>query len=186
MSAAWQTASAVLLSLSGGGAVVLFLSSWLGKLWANRLMRIESAKHDERLRELEAKLKQQVSDFEMRLKTELDLKFDVTRQKIEVYRRITSPILDLVVEAQHSQAMTGDTLLAFERERLDGTAQLAMLAPADVFDEYNALIDYLWDVTESKKPWNFQEFRDKGLVFLSMVRKDIGLHSDSVRYTGER
>lgn len=186
MKEVFEMISAVLLSISGGGAIVLMLSSWLGKLWAERLMRSESAKHEERLRELEAKLKQQVSDFEMRLKSELDLRSDVIRQKIEVYRRITAPILDLVVDAHHSEALTRESLLAFERSRLDSTAQLAMLAPIEVFNEYNGLVDYLWDVTEAKEPWDFRDFRDKGLVFLSLVRRDIGLHTDSVSYSGNR
>jgi hypothetical protein len=42
---------AVLASLGGGGAIVLALSSWLGKVWANRLMEVDKAKY---ARDLEA------------------------------------------------------------------------------------------------------------------------------------
>jgi hypothetical protein len=186
MSGFSQVLTTVLVSFSGGGILVLALSSWLGKVWAERLMQSEAAKHEGRLKELEAKLKQQVSDFEMRLQSELQLKSDVTRQKIAVYRRITSPILDLVVDAHHSQQFTVERLISFERKRLDATAQLAMLAPAEVFHEYNALIDYLWDVTENQRDFDFREFRDRGLVLLSKVRNDIGVHVDPVAYIGNR
>jgi len=36
---------AVLLSLGGGGAIVLGMSSWLGKLWATRMLEKEKAKY---------------------------------------------------------------------------------------------------------------------------------------------
>ena len=34
----FQIASAVLLSLGTGGAIVVGLSSWLGKVWASRIL----------------------------------------------------------------------------------------------------------------------------------------------------
>lgn len=39
----FATAAAVLFSLGGGAAIVLALSSWLGKVWANRILEREKA-----------------------------------------------------------------------------------------------------------------------------------------------
>ena len=39
----FATAAAVLLSVGGGGAIVFALSSWLGKVWANRILEREKA-----------------------------------------------------------------------------------------------------------------------------------------------
>jgi len=41
----WEVASAILLSIGGGGALVLGLSSWLGKVWANRILQNEKSQH---------------------------------------------------------------------------------------------------------------------------------------------
>jgi hypothetical protein len=48
----------VIASLGGGGAIVVALSSWLGKVWANRLMAAEQAKHSQDLEKLRAELTQ--------------------------------------------------------------------------------------------------------------------------------
>ena len=36
-SSLWQTVLGLLTALGGGGLIVLGLSSWLGKVWADRL-----------------------------------------------------------------------------------------------------------------------------------------------------
>ncbi|MCE5221789.1 MAG: hypothetical protein LLF98_11165 [Clostridium sp.] len=41
MKETFEIASAVLISLGGGGAIVFALSSWLGKVWANRILEKE-------------------------------------------------------------------------------------------------------------------------------------------------
>lgn len=40
----WNTALAVIASLGGGGFLVLALSSWLGKVWAERILSKEKSK----------------------------------------------------------------------------------------------------------------------------------------------
>lgn len=53
---AYQIAQAVLVALGGGGALVFALSSWLGKVWANRLMAKETAKYEDEMVRLKAQL----------------------------------------------------------------------------------------------------------------------------------
>ena len=52
MSEFWQTVIGILGSVGIGGAVVAALSSWLGKVWANRLMAEEKAKYEKELERL--------------------------------------------------------------------------------------------------------------------------------------
>ena len=61
-----------------------------------------------------------------------------------------------------------------------------MFAPVSVFNEYNHMIDYIYDAVEGKEEWSFNTFRSKALVFLSNVRHDIGLYQDVVEYNGSR
>ena len=74
----------------------------------------------------------------------------------------------------------------FDKDRLSTTALLAMFAPDVVFNEYNNMIDYVYDAVEGKQKWGFDIFREKALKFLSEVRRDIGLYDDSVSYSGTR
>ena len=47
-----ELAAAILVSLGGGAANVLGFSSWLGKIWANRLMEKDKAEHAKELERL--------------------------------------------------------------------------------------------------------------------------------------
>lgn len=92
---AFDTASAVLLSLGGGGAIVLLFSKWLGKVWAKRIMLDDRAKHD---RELE-KLRSNFIKENDRLKADLDKTLHVSKfhfeKEYEIYREIWGKLIIL-------------------------------------------------------------------------------------------
>lgn len=48
----WNTAFEVFGSIFSGGAIVMAMSSWLGKVWANRIIAKETAEYKERLERL--------------------------------------------------------------------------------------------------------------------------------------
>ncbi len=52
----WSISAAVLTSIGGGGVLVLFMSSWLGKVWANRILEGDKAKYQKEFAELKAEL----------------------------------------------------------------------------------------------------------------------------------
>ena len=51
-----KIALGVIAALGGGGAIVAGLSSWLGKVWANRLMAEEKIKYEKELERLAKRL----------------------------------------------------------------------------------------------------------------------------------
>ena len=172
---AFEIATAVLISLGGGGAIVFALSNWLGKVWAGRLMSAETAKHNQDLEQLRSGLQ-----------TQADQRSQTFRHKIELYKEVSAPLIDLVVKAHHAGTLTSADLQDFEKSRLETTALLAMFSPMPVFAEYNDMIDYVYNSFEGKEVWSFERFRAKALQFLSLVRGDIGLYQDAVSYDGSR
>lgn len=56
----WGVAGAVLVALGGGGAIVLAMSSWLGKVWANRILQDEKAKYEAQFAVLKSALDKQI------------------------------------------------------------------------------------------------------------------------------
>ena len=56
----------VIVSLGGGAAIVFAFSNWLGKLWADRLMSAEKAKHDRELESFRAEIKREAFQSEVR------------------------------------------------------------------------------------------------------------------------
>src|SRR5689334_4601933 len=66
LEAIMTSVAAFILSLGGGGAIVFMLSSWLGKVWANRLMAGDKSKHDMALERLRTELRQNAFENEVR------------------------------------------------------------------------------------------------------------------------
>ncbi len=93
---AWNVASAVLVSLGGGGLIVAAFSNWLGKVWADRLMQRDLARHAEELEKLRSNLEQSQrllqGEIEKTLfvtKTHFETEFQILReiwQEVSVVR----------------------------------------------------------------------------------------------------
>lgn len=155
-----HVAAAIILSIGGSGLIVIGLSSWLGKLWADRLMARETQRHSKQLENLRSQLQ-----------TLADRHSQNYRHKIELYKEVANPLVELIVKAQHA----GLTKQDFDTARLSTTALLGMFAPTSVFNSYNNLIDYVYDAFEGKKTWSYPVFRVHALELLSLIRTDIGI-----------
>lgn len=63
-----ELSGVILGSLGGGAAIVFGFSSWLGKVWANRLMEKEKAEHSQELESLRSRLTQDTESYKIKLK----------------------------------------------------------------------------------------------------------------------
>jgi hypothetical protein len=79
-----QVAAAVILALGGGGAIVAGMSSWLGRLWADKLLERERTSHAQLL---EAH------------RREIELSFNaknrVSEAEFEIYRQLWAEVTQL-------------------------------------------------------------------------------------------
>lgn len=106
--------AAFVLSVGGAGAIIFALSSWLGSLWAKRLMAAETARHERDLARLKADLERVI-----------DHSSQACRQKLELSREVAAPMIDLIVELEHSGSVRPEAMIEFERRRLNLTAHRA-------------------------------------------------------------
>ncbi len=157
-----------MIKFIGGTAIVITAIAWLVKALVSHL------------------LSKDVETFKSDLKYEAEHGNHLLMQKITLYKEVANPVIDLIVKAQHQDQLTQEDLHQFDKHRLSTTALLAMFAPVSVFNDYNSMIDYIYDAVEKKQEWDFNIFRGKALVFLSNVRRDIGLYKDLVEYNGAR
>lgn len=162
-------------SLGGGGALVFAMSGWLGKVWANRLMLETTHKYGKELKSLEAELAKGNQQFGLNYQS-----------KIELYKAIASPLIELAVALENTGGVTTELLNKFEKERLTIASHLGMFSPLSVFEKFNSLIDYLYNCLEGKETYTFHLFRYHSLEFFTEIRKDIGVHSDELIYRGSR
>jgi len=63
MKQAFEVAGAMIFSLGGGAAIVLALSSWLGKVWANRILEKEKAEHSKEIEYYKSELNKELNHF---------------------------------------------------------------------------------------------------------------------------
>src|SRR4051794_8616710 len=92
LSAVVATGATVVLALGGGGAIVVALSAWLGRVWADRLMQKQQAEHEAKLEELRASLSARNSEQLQLLTRQHDIAIEAhqreTHDKFAIYRSI--------------------------------------------------------------------------------------------------
>ena len=89
-SAIWNVARAIMLSVGGAGALLFFLSSWLGKVWASRILEQDKQKYARELESLRRSfqhdletLKAQLEATNRKLQGEVDRVVFVSRARFE-------------------------------------------------------------------------------------------------------
>lgn len=189
-----QIASALLVALGSGGAIVAGLSGWLGKIWADRLMSKESAQHAAALEVLRSRLHQETSAELELLKRNLDIasvhSLRELNDKILIYREAMDLISEVLGDLDLA-SLTGrprpdwearsDT---FNRVRLRAYTYMAMVAPQSVMDAQDKLMDYLMLVMGEKEPYEWNKVRTLGIALLNEIRKDVGIDKQPIEYRG--
>ncbi len=170
---AFEIAQAVLLSIGGGSIIIFALSSFLGKVWAKRILQNEKQEHDKELSQFKAQLESLIHKDSLNY-----------QQKLDLYKVVSNPLIELVALISKN-GLTSEHVQEFDRQRLHITAQLALFAPQSVFNAFSDMIDYIYDSLENED-YSFHVFRDKALSYLSEMRKDIGIYKDEVSYNGHR
>lgn len=101
-----QVISSIILPVGGTGAIIVGLGAWLGKLWANRILDIEKARHARELEKLKSELefeklkKRKISDERFKLYNEVWHAFqDLKSIADRLWERATPEILHEFVVA---------------------------------------------------------------------------------------
>ena len=188
-----KIAASILISLGGAGAIIIGLSSWLGKIWASRIMAADRAKHDRELEKLRSDLMRANEADLNRLKSELEVRRHVQIQehqdKIAIYWLVADIVSDILADLDRlptNAPYPADLEDRFNRQRMKAYGYLGMLASQDVIDAYDRLIDYLIDVIGSARPHEWSQVRELILDMLNHVRADIGINKLPIEYHGTR
>ncbi len=171
---------AAIFSLGGGGIIVFALSSWLGKVWAGRIL----GKETHRLTmELEAAKRDLDVIKENTLRFQND-KLIAYREVIDMVARILAAF-DSRSDGTLDSAATAARFDEFNEQRIRIYGYLAMVAPQSVMDAQDSLVDYLLLIAHGNAVYEWRSVREKALVMLNTVREDIGIGKDPITYNGE-
>lgn len=80
LQAAFGVAAAIIVSLGGAGAIILALSNWLGRVWAQRILEADRAKYRDEIERQKAQYQQELE----RLRSSLAETVHVTRAQFEI------------------------------------------------------------------------------------------------------
>jgi hypothetical protein len=171
---------AAIVSIGGGGVVILALSSWLGKVWADRILRSET-------HQLATQLEATKRDLDVIKETTLRFQND----KILIYRAVIEMVARLLAALDSHEdgrlvaTEAGARFDEFNEQRMKVYGYLAMLASQSVMDAQDSLIDHLMKISHGTVVYEWAEVREKALKMLNAIREDIGIGKDPITYNGD-
>ncbi|WP_231139262.1 hypothetical protein [Pseudomonas fluorescens] len=172
--------TAAVTSVGTAGILFAGLSSWLGKIWANRIL--ENEKH-----RLATALEATKRDLDVIKETTLRFQND----KILIYRTVIETVARLLAaldpheSGRLATAEAGARYDEFNEQRIRVYGYLAILAPQSFMDAQDDLIDRLLKITNGKAEYEWVKIREKALVMLNVVRADIGINDTPIAYRGD-
>lgn len=182
----------ILGSLGIGGGIVFALSSFLGKLWADRLMAKESIKYEKEIAELQATLESKNQNSIEELKAELSIyqqkHLRGFNDKIQTYRLMTDIISEILGDYDEvlmtNQSLSYHRLDATNRARIRVYGYLGMMAPQSIMDAQDKLFDHLINVAGGHEKYDWSKARSLSIDLLNEIRKDIAIDTAPISYNG--
>ncbi len=204
----WETVAAIIVSFGGAGTIIIACSSWLGNLWAKRIMENERHEHQVALEALRADLSQKNQEAIESVRASLELKNSSALEKLKAELEINNTqsltgfhdrlktyrlavdilcevLGDLDIVYATKKALDANRFDQVNRARLKIYGYLAMLAPQNIMDANDAMFDHLIEIINSKKEYEWNEIRALALTFLNAMRQALGFHVDQVNYNGK-
>ncbi len=141
----WSVAFAVLVSLGGGAAIVFGMSSWLGKVWANRILEGEKAKYQAEFARLKSDLDKRIHEHNVAV-TRIDAQRVtaikhlygalISWNEAAIQVRAPNKLHTLPAEAIETYRIWGNEL----RARSENLEKLAVLTAIDLSEETYTLV----------------------------------------------
>ena len=171
--------TAIIASIGGAGIIIFALSSWLGKVWATRLLEKEKNM-------LRKELETTKKDLDIMKETVLRFQND----KLVIYRGVIDVVAKVLAAFDEHYSGRLDPEDAkkhyheFNQERLRMYGYLGMLAPQSIMDAQDNLMDYLIEVSNGIDQYNWGKVRELALQLLNNIRDDVGIDKHPIEYKG--
>jgi len=188
-----QTGFYIIGTLGGAGAIILGLSAWLGKVWANRLMEQDRAKHAADLEALRASLAQDNNRELEQMKHDLSIfkehHLRGLNDKLLTYRLVIDLIAEVLADfdlaMETGKKIPPDRFDHMNRLRLKAYGYLAMMASQPLMDAQDQMMDYLLQVANGSKDYDWPHVRGLAHGLLNEMRKDLKFDETPITYNGE-
>lgn len=170
----------VVVSLGGAGFLIIALSGWLGKVWADRVLQDVISKNERMLEELKKEL-------DLLKQKELTRHFD----KLAVYKDIIHLVSEMLRELEavasgKQKEITPDVERSFSLNRNKVYGYISLTSTQEVMDKYNDMIGFLIPVIYEGKKETWGDMRVKADALLNSMRFDLGISEGDISYRGDR
>lgn len=164
----FEVAGAILFSIGSAGVILFALSSWLGKVWANRILERERN--------------------ELSILKETFLKEH--NEKVTTYKTVVDAVSKILADLDKwslgdlSPEEGKEAFHSFNEKRLRVYGYLGIVAPQAVMDAQDALMEKILLVSKGQEKYEWSEIRERALVLLNEIRKDIAIDKNPISYNG--
>ena len=143
----WEITSAIILSFGGSSVILIGLSTWLGKVWANRLLEKDRLKYNSELETTKAKYEKQLETYKLQLEKSKSLFFRYSEHQFTLYNELWRLLykLKLLVNELWDQANFKNLrafALHFEKT-IDSVEKHSLLIEDKHHDKLNAIFNTL-------------------------------------------
>jgi len=188
----WQIAGAVIAAFGGSALILVACSTFLGRVWAARILEQDRAKYAREIEGLRSEAGQELARLTTQLDTLKHTELRIHSDKLVSYRAAIDVVADIVriLEKHHFGQLAplevGPALERFYKARLQLYGYLGILAPQSVMDAQDVLMEFLFDVIEGKRTGDWAEMRVRALELINEIRKDVGIDKTPIEYRGAR
>ncbi|WP_195251355.1 hypothetical protein [Romboutsia sp. 1001713B170207_170306_H8] len=97
----FEMVSTVLLSLGGGGVIVMGMSSWLGKVWANRILEDEKKKHQKEIEDYKSQLTEKINHLNVINEKALHISKVQYDTEFNIYKEIWGKLFTCIINTNN-------------------------------------------------------------------------------------
>lgn len=177
-----EVVSKLIAYIGSGAMLVLGLSSWLGKVWANRILEKDKLKYHTELENVKNKYNQELAKYKSKLEKDKAVQLRYSEYQFNLYHDLWGSLVGLRLTATNLWDVADQSnLYAFERQLRITTKNVEKNRLLFEESHYKQLIDIL------AKFGNFKF----GKVLLIGLRKQIdnsnlSLNNQEIEFTIER
>ncbi len=88
-----------LLSVGSAGAIIFFLSSWLGKIWANRILEQDKAKYNREIEGLKNEFNRELEYYKGQIELSKQALSRYSKHQFNLYRELWTSLSELKISA---------------------------------------------------------------------------------------
>lgn len=174
----FQVIASVLLSIGGGGAIVFGLSSFLAKVWANRILEAEKAAHAEEIQKFKQKLDVELAAIKASndkavyiTKSQYDKEFEIYMNIWECFIELRFATERLYPEGVENSPTDDDALKKFNDKKMDDFSKaydkfivlIRKFGPfykKEFYDEFEEIREICYKVFRIFKRYNFDKYNN--------------------------